>query len=369
VKIGLVLPGFSADERDWCVPALLDFVRQLAACHMVHVFALEYPYRRDNYLVHGATVHSLDGRNRGKRHAPRLWFDALAAIRAEHRRAPFNVLHAFWANEPSMLAVLAGRALHVPVVVSVAGGELIGLQQIGYGGQLKWIERTMVRWVVHRANRVTVGSRYLQPLAARWRSDVDILPLGVDAQRFSPRPRDGLHCPMNILNVGSLVPVKGQRQLLRAFACLLPREARLEIVGTGALEKELREEADALRIADQVAFRGAIPHEELARKYREADLLVQSSRHEAQGMAVLEAAACGTPIAATPVGVASELADAGAAIAARGFGADDLAAAMECSLGTGARLGCRAREIVERDFALEATWHKWVELYQQAQSA
>ena len=31
MKIALVLPGFSADEQDWCIPALLDHVRATVA--------------------------------------------------------------------------------------------------------------------------------------------------------------------------------------------------------------------------------------------------------------------------------------------------------------------------------------------------
>ena len=368
MKIGLVLPGFSADERDWCIPALLDFVRQLAACHTVRVFALEYPYRRDVYFVDGAIVHSMNGRNRGMRYAPRLWLDTLAAIRAEHRRAPFDLLHAFWANEPAAIAVLAGRALRVPVIVSIAGGELIGLRDIHYGGQLRWIERTMVRWTLRTADRVTVGSRYLRQIAARWRADACLAPLGVNARLFLPGRRESKP-PIRILNVGSLVPVKGQRQLLRAFAQLAPCDACLEIIGAGALEKELREQVHALRIADRVAMPGAVSHDALAQKYRAADLFVQSSRHEAEGMAVLEAAACGAPVVGTPVGIAPELADSGGAVAARGFDANDLASAMAAGLDAHTRLGCRAREIVEQDFALEATWRKWTELYQQTRCA
>jgi glycosyltransferase involved in cell wall biosynthesis len=365
MKIGLVLPGFSSNERDWCIPALLDFVRGLATVHTVHVFALEYPYRRDIYSVYGATVHSMNGKNRGKRHAPRLWFDTLSAIRTEHRRAPFGILHAFWVNEPSQIAILAGRALNVPVIVSVAGGELIGLRHIDYGGQLRWIERTMVRWSMRAADCVTVGSRYLQTIAASWRENVCVVPLGVDVNLFSPSQRSGSKQPIKILNVGSLIPVKGQRQLLRAFAQFAPHDACLEIVGSGTLEKHLRGEASSLRIADRVEISRTVAHDELAQKYRAADLFVQASLHEAQGMAVLEAAACGKPIVATPVGVVPELADSGGAIAARGFGVDDLAAAMASALEARTRLGRRACEIVERDFALEATWRRWMKLYQQ----
>lgn len=367
MKIGLVLPGFSADERDWCIPALLDLVRRLASVHSVHVFALEYPYRRAVYSVYGATVHSLGGRNRRKRYAPRLWRDTLGAINAEHRRAPFDVLHAFWVNEPGAIALCAGRLLKVPVVASAAGGELAAISAIGYGGQLHRLERVMVRAVLRAADRVTVGSRYLQELVTPWRPDATLVPLGVDTQRFSPRGDDEPNGLPTILNVGSLVRVKQQTQLLNAFAQFARQDMCLEIIGQGVLERELREQAHALAIADRVAFLGEISHDALPSRYRRADLVVQSSLHEAQGMAVLEAAACGIPLAGTPVGVLPELAEAGGAVVASGFGADDLAEAMGSAMEARDGRGEKARQAVEQCFSLEETLSRWMELYRQIQ--
>ncbi len=365
MKIGLVLPGFSASERDWCIPALLNLVRRLAVENCVHVFALEYPYRRAVYPVYGATVHCLGGCNRGKAYAPRLWLAALSAIYAEHRRAHFDVLHAFWVNEPGALALLAGRTSGVPVVASVGGGELVGIPRIRYGGQLNRLERGMVRMVVGGADRVTVGSRYLQQIATRWRSDAVLAPLGVDVERFAPGAADNPDGSLTILNVASLVPVKQQLHLLDGFAMLDSQDTRLEIIGGGTLERYLRDHARALGIADRVAFIGEVTHTALTTHYRAADLFVQSSLHEAQGMAVLEAAACGIPLAGTPVGILPELAAAGGALRARGFGSADLANVMRRAVDARASLGGKARDTVERCFTVEETYTQWMELYRQ----
>jgi glycosyltransferase involved in cell wall biosynthesis len=364
MNIGLVLPGFSANEKDWCIPALLDHVRTLARANSVHVFALEYPYRRDDYDVFGATVHSLNGGNRGKSYTPRLWAGAFAAIRAEHRRRPFDVLHAFWANEPGLIGLLAARALGIPFVASVAGGELAALRDIGYGGQVHFLERMIIRTVIQNAESVTVGSHYMQMAALLLRSRIDIQPLGIDTTLFSPNLRKQSNA-LRILNVGSLVPVKGHTHLLNAIAKLRSSEIYLEIIGAGPLKEGLSTRASDLGISSKVRFSGSIPHHFLADKYRTTDLFVQSARHEAQGMALLEAAACGSAVVGTPVGIIPELAEKGAASTLRGMEPDDWASAIAGALEVREELGCRARDIVASDFDLEITCSKWMHLYQK----
>src|ERR1051326_8589210 len=112
MNIGLVVPGFSADATDWCIPALRHLARTLAARDDVRVLALRYPYSAGRYEIDGAE-------------ALALWRPILQALRFEHARRRFDVLHAFWATESGLLAALAGRILGVPTLVSLAGGELV----------------------------------------------------------------------------------------------------------------------------------------------------------------------------------------------------------------------------------------------------
>lgn len=373
MRIGLVLPGFSANERDWCIPALYDFVRTLAYRNDVSVFALEYPYRRDHYQFFGAMVFALDGRHRGKLFAPRLWQRALSAIFAEHRRERFDILHAFWVNEPGLIAITAARALRIPVIASVAGGELVGFRSIDYGGQLSRLEKMIVKMVMKGADQITVGSRYLQQIAGRWRRDAQFAPLGIDTGMFSPnatpatrRTRFGAApispAPTRIINVGSLSTVKQHEILLEAFS-RVKSNSELEIVGAGERLAILQTRAVELGIGERVRFTGAVEHHLLPQEIRWADIFVQSSCHEAQAMAVLEAAACGVTTAGTPVGIVPELAESEAAVSAADFEAESLKNAIGHALESRYELGCNARKVVEKDFSLESTRTRWMDLY------
>ena len=61
MRVGLVVPGFSADQADWCIPALRHLARTLAATDDVRVIAVRYPYRAGRYAVDGAEVIALGG--------------------------------------------------------------------------------------------------------------------------------------------------------------------------------------------------------------------------------------------------------------------------------------------------------------------
>lgn len=372
MRVALIVPGFSADEDDWCIPALRDLVGALARTDDVTVLTLRYPHRAGRYAAFGARVIALGGATRRGASSLGLWRRALAALRAEHRRRPFDLLHAFWATESGLLATLGGRLLGAPAVVSLAGGELTGLRDIGYGDQLATIQRLKVGLALRGADVVTGGSAYLIERAAprlgrRPPGRLRRIPLGVDTGRFRPGPGAvGDDCPA-LIHVASLVPVKDQAMLLLAVALVrhggVP--VRLRIAGEGPLEHDLRGLADALGIGEAVEFLGAVPHDRLPDLYRSGTLFVLSSRHEAQGMAVLEAAACGLPVVGTAAGVIPEFAP-GAAVAVPGGDAGALAAAIGALLSDPARraaLGRAGRARVATDYSLERATAQFRELY------
>lgn len=390
VKIAWIVPGFSSDERDWCIPALLNLARVMAARHELHVFALRYPYRRDRYPVFGAQVHAIGGAHRGRWTLPGIWLSAMREVTREHERAPFDVLHAFWLYEPGVIATWLKPRLDTRVIVSLAGGELIDLSEIAYGLRGRRALVPLMRGAMRRANVVTAGSNTLldwaRTFARRAAQPPDgtrrgapparstghdearfvLAPLGVDVEMFSPASRRP-QTPPTVVNTGSLQPVKGQADLIRAFRFVADRKpgVRLAIAGAGALKAELEALTAELNVADSVQFLGDVRHERLADVYREATLFVQASRHEAQGMAVLEAAACGLPIAGTAVGVLADLTP-DAAVASPPGDPIRLAQVILSVLDDPQRLralGEAARARVLKEYSLEAAAGRFEALY------
>jgi len=285
-----------------------------------------------------------------------------------------------------MIASVSGRILGVPTVVSIAGGELVGLPDIGYGGQLSPGQRLKIGLALRTASVVTGGSGYVLSLARRYLQNrpgdqVRRLPLGVDVRRFTRAsygpiggtggvPGEGpgrSNSVPRLIHVGSLVPIKDQETLLRAARLLRDRgtEFRLDIVGGGPLDMSLRDVTRQLRLEPNVRFHGSVTHDLLPSLYQRATAFVLTSRHESQCLAVLEAAACGVPCVGTRVGVVPELAPEAAAVVDVGD-VPALANGLEGLLGDERRrtsMGQAAASIVNDRFSLEKSTRAFRELY------
>lgn len=366
MRIAVLLPGFSASETDWAIPVQLNLVRELAVQHDIRVITLRYPYTRIPYAIHATDVYPLGaGQVRGLRRGA-LWIDALRLIARLHHERPFDVLHAMWADETGLVAVWAGKMLNVPTVVSVAGGELVGLDAAGYGLQRSAFGRWIVRQALSGADRVVVACSYAQKLAENiGRVDqrrIRTIALGVDAERFRPGT-DGYRA-RHIVHAASLLKVKDQETLLRAVAQL--DDVTLEIVGQGPEEGYLRALAGELGIFERVIFVGACEYQAMPAVFQRAALHVLPSLHEGQGMVTLEAAACGTPTVGTLVGLLPDDRRLGTAVTVGD--ALELARAIAGLLGDSERMASlrkSTREAVEDRYTIKHTADNLTVLYKE----
>ncbi len=307
MRIGIITPGYSRDEQDWAIPVLRHFVRELAQRHEVTIFTLRHPNLCGTYFVDGVKVIALGGGVVGGLGRFPLY---LRTLRLIQQAAPFDLLHGFWADEPSFLAALAGKFLRVPVVASVFGGELVNLPDIAYGGARSRINRQLSRYALKHADVVTAGSDFVANIARMIVPSVNIVrwSQGVLSNELSEQ-LDKARTGTSILHVGALTPVKDQVTLLRAFAKLsaaIP-QTHLTIAGTGPQQAQLIQLTAALNLTSKVTFLGHVDHAEMGMVYGAADLLILTSRHESQAMVLLEAIAHGCPVIGTRVGLIPEL--------------------------------------------------------------
>jgi glycosyltransferase involved in cell wall biosynthesis len=205
-----------------------------------------------------------------------------------------------------LIAVASGKILGVPSVIHIAGGELVSIPVIAYGGALTWRGRACEAFTLRAASALTAASApVIESLSRRGLSALRV-PLGVDLTTWPPRDpvRREPTRPARLIHVASLNRVKDQPTLLRALAALARSGVSFEmdIVGDDTLQREVQALTVTLGLSDKVRFRGFLTQRELRPLIEAADLMLLSSRHETGPLAMLEAAVAGVPTVGTAVG-------------------------------------------------------------------
>jgi len=127
-------------------------------------------------------------------------------------------------------------------------------------------------------------------------------PPAVDHRQFHPNgPKIALDGP-TVTVIGKLSPNRGFEEAIRTFAALRELQpCRLMIIGHGEHRPALEQLVQALGLGSDVFFAG-YHEDDLAEHYRASSLLLFTARGSDEGhRAVLEAMACGVPVATMPV--------------------------------------------------------------------
>ena len=236
----------------------------------------------------------------------------LARLRAWR---PFDVIDAHFAHPEGIAAVLLGRILGRPVLVTLRGSEIRYYRQRS--------KRFFMSWALRRADRVIAVSDGLRRLAIDLGVDprqVTTVPNGIDADVFYRRDRAECRSRHGVgpaervvLCAGDLAELKGHHRVIAAVKQLSDRglRARLLIAGgvgrSGRYAATLRHQVAAHGLGDQVAFLGEVSQAALAGLMSAADVFCLASSTEGWPNVVNEALACGTPVVATDVGAVRQM--------------------------------------------------------------
>jgi len=195
-------------------------------------------------------------------------------------------------NTVNVRAVLAGVRLGVPTLISERTDPRLS--------PLPWPWRVLRRFSYPMADILVVQTRSVGEWAGRWLdgSSVRIIPNPVCVpKRTAPRPA-ALGVRPTLAAVGRMGPEKGFDMLLPAFAetGLASSGWQLVILGDGQERAALEAQAEALGLRHDVVMPGVVtdPQQWLFH----ADIFALSSRFEGFPNALLEAMACGLPVAA-----------------------------------------------------------------------
>ena len=283
------------------------------------------------------------------------------------RHYPFDLIDAHYFYPDGVAAVMLGRRVRKPVVITARGTDVNLIANYR-------LPRAMIRWAARNAAAVITVSRALKDTLVRLgvpAESIRVLRNGVDMGFFQPVQREAARRRLGmtrktLLSVGNLLEFKGHGVAIAAL-CLLP-QCELIVIGSGPDRGEFETLARQCGVSERVRFTGSIDQAELRDYYTAADAVVLASSREGWPNVLLEAIACGTPVIACNVGGVSEIvtaAEAGSVVAERSAAA--IAGAAHALLANPPDRSATRRHAEQ--FGWEATTRGQLQLFQQILAA
>jgi glycogen synthase len=239
--------------------------------------------------------------------------------RTTHRRTEVllqqwgaDLVHVQCVSSNAPFAGKASRRLDIPLVVS-AQGELT--MDANHTFERSALARSMMRRALDDADIITGCSQYVVRELDRFSdgrhgAKMRVIYNGIDPEectRATPETRTRPY----VLGLGRLVPQKGYDILVRAFDQLASEFPDLELViaGDGPQSPQLHQMVIDHELQNRVHLLGSVDHQRALSLMAGAAVFALCSRHEPQGIVILEAMAAGAPVVASAVGGVPEIVD------------------------------------------------------------
>jgi teichuronic acid biosynthesis glycosyltransferase TuaC len=224
---------------------------------------------------------------------------------------PFDVIDTQLAYPDGFAGALLSREFGIPFVVTLRGHDINVLPKLPVRGK-------MVRWVLHRADRVMGVADALRQAAVALgcpETKTETIPNGVDTRIFTLKDRKECLATLRLdptqrylLSVGHLIERKGHHLLIESLKVLSEerfQNVSLLIIGGESIEGNYRQIIEDTiinsELSNRVILAGEVPQDQLALWYGAAHCLCLASSMEGWANVLLESLACGRPVVATRV--------------------------------------------------------------------
>jgi len=255
-----------------------EFVQTFLHVEVI-ILALHYPFTEGRYECHGAKVYALGGKNR---RGICTFYIRRKAWTVLHRLMKSNEvvgLLSFWYGEAAMIAEKAARTHGVSHYTWLMG------QDARSGNRYHKLLRM-------QGCRIIALSQSLQD---EFFSNYGILPANIIAPGMDVLSNSGVHRDIDLLAVGSLIPLKQFDQFIQLVSKLRQQFPlkKVVLVGEGTEKTRLMSQAVELGVSDLVEFTGELSHAEVLKQMQRAKILVHPSSYEGFSGVCQEALAAG----------------------------------------------------------------------------
>jgi len=288
----------------------------------------------------------------------------VTSILRKHR---IDLIHVHCVSSNGYYALLARKALGLPLVVTTHGERTMDATQIY---QRSAFLNKVLRDLLAEADHITAVSRHtLDDMETYWGkpfgAKASVIYNGIDLADFGDREPYAAGAPY-IMGIGRLVPQKGFDVLIRAFAKADIPGWKLVIAGEGTERAALESLIQELGLQGRASLVGRADRPMATALFRGCEFFVLASRMEPLGIVNLEAMAAGKPVIASKVGGVPEIvSDNVTGLLVPSEDVDALANAMvrlASDEGLRKRLGEAGRSVVA-DFSLPAIARQYAGVY------
>jgi len=218
--------------------------------------------------------------------------ELVETIVTEHRREPFDILHAQYGYPTGWAVLLASQRLGVPNLVSIQGGD-------GHwvGSCCETHRLAMVRVLDHAGALLIGGHSFAEEVGDRLGTPLDrftIVPGAVDTDRFTPAglTADG---PARILYHGRVDRRKGVLDFLQSLTAVAG-DWQATVSGIGPDLADAQMLAEQFGLGERVTFSGYADYADVPQIYRAHHIFASPTYAEGFSNTILEAMASGLAV-------------------------------------------------------------------------